>query len=187
MQINQQQCSSGASLDQAHILSCLCKLFVGSKMQELSGDKHLPSTQRRQILTELGKKAFVRKAFLNEDARKRDRAAPCSALGTGEGSSCGASKLCHNTALFPQGPLTSLRDGEVAGLLKEDLPCSGTMAQGWAGQPISPNRPSEDHETASQESLCSQTETSPHPTSEEFIGCIKNMWDGSFLLTSVFC
>lgn len=135
MQINQQQCSSGASLDRTHVLSCLCKLFVGSKMQELSGNKHLLSTQRRQTLTELGKKASVRKAFLSGDARKRDRAAPCSSFCTGEGFSCGASKLCHNTALFPQthgpqGPLTSLRDGEVAGIPKEDLPCSGTTAQG---------------------------------------------------------
>lgn len=92
MQINLQQCSSGASLDQAHVLSCLCKLFVGSRMQELSGNKHLPSTQRRK--TEMGKKTSVGKAFLNGDFRKRDRAGPCSAFCIGEGSSC-ASELCH--------------------------------------------------------------------------------------------
>lgn len=55
MQIN--QCSSGASLDQAHVLSCLCKLFVGPKM----GNKHLPSTQRRKTVTEMGEKASVGK------------------------------------------------------------------------------------------------------------------------------
>lgn len=55
MQINQQQCSSGASLDQAYMISCLCKLFVGSKMQELWGNEHLPSTQRRKTRTEVGK------------------------------------------------------------------------------------------------------------------------------------
>lgn len=63
MQINQQQCFSGASLDQAYVLSCLCKLFVGSKMQELWGNEHLPSTQRRKILTEMGKKASVEGPF----------------------------------------------------------------------------------------------------------------------------
>lgn len=111
-------------------------------MQELLGNKHFPSTQRRKTLTEMGKKASVEKAFLNGDVRKRNRAPFSSAFCIGEDSSC-ASELCHNTD--PESTETShlFVDGAVAGLPGKICLVLGPWSRDEQDNPSLPTGPQE--------------------------------------------